>query len=117
MSYFDYLKHTRNCDECKLPIKNLTRYRSKIEHFCQCRPHNSNKYHFDTIIPGGSRIYGWTNQDKCFNIRDSNLIRCCLRTYIKKHGGNFAVRVHLAGMQVFNLAKIDIPKLLTTNEL
>ena len=105
------------CQNCLKVIKHLTRYRPKNGQYCQCNVDYPNKYHFDTIIPGGSRIYPWDNADKCFNIRQSNIIRCRLRDYIKKHGGEFYIRRHLAGMQVFNLAKINIPKLFTTNDL
>ena len=93
-----------NCLICHLPIKNLTRFRWKYSQFCIGHSDYPNKYHFETIIPGGSRIYPWDNIDKCFNIRQSNIIRCRLRDYIKKHGGEFYIRRHLAGMQVFNLA-------------
>ena len=105
------------CVNCLRVIKRLTKFRPKYSKFCQCNADYPNKYHFETIITGGSRIYPWDNIDKCFNIRQSNIIRCRLRDYIKKHGGEFYIRRHLAGMQVFNITKIDIPKSLTTNEL
>ena len=61
------------------------------------------KYHFDTIKIGERRIYPWTNEYKCYNYKDSNIIRWCVTCYIKNNGGQFHVRRHLAGMEVTRL--------------
>jgi len=92
------------CRNCNKIIKNLTWYRPKGAEFCTCNSDYPNLYQFSTMSIGQPRIYPWTNPDKCFNRRDSNSIRCCLRNYIKKHGGQFWIRRHLAGMQVGRVA-------------
>ena len=92
------------CKVCFKHIKNLTRYRHNFKVFCLGHDDYPNKYHFDTIPAGDNRIYPWDNIDKCFNIRQSPIIRSCLTSYIKKYGGQFYIRRHLAGMQVYSIA-------------
>ena len=93
-----------NCEECKLPIKNLTYYRSRFKFFCVCNSDYPAKYHFERILIDQKVIYPWSKEHKCYNYSDSNSIRCCLRQYIKKHGGQFYVRRHLAGIEVTRLS-------------
>ena len=92
------------CLKCDLHIKGLTKYRFRFKEFCTCNSDYPNKYHVDLIKIGEYRIYPWTNTDKCYNPYDSRVIRQGLRNYIKKHAGQFWIRKHLAGMQVFRIA-------------
>ena len=91
------------CKRCNLHIKNLTKYRHRFSHFCVCNADYPAKYHFENLKLNIPAIYPWTNIDKCFNIRDSNLIRCSLRACTKRTGYTFYVRRHLAGMEVTRL--------------
>ena len=91
------------CKRCNLHIKNLTKYRHRFSHFCLCNADYPAKYHFERLKLNIPAIYPWTNIDKCFNIRDSNIIRCSVRACAKKNGYTFYVRRHLAGMEVTRL--------------
>ena len=91
------------CKRCNLHIKNLTKYRQRFSEFCRCNADYPAKYHVELISAGCSRIYPWTNVDKCFNLKDSDAIRDTVRRCTKRTGYTFYVRRHLAGMEVTRL--------------
>jgi hypothetical protein len=91
------------CKECGYPIKSLTRFRSRFKVFCLGHSDYPNIYHFERIKIGEIVIYSWNSQHKCYNLLDSRRLRDSIRGYMKKHGGQFYVRRHLAGIEVTRL--------------
>ena len=92
------------CFKCNLHIKRLTRFRSLLKEFCQCSNYEHEKYHFKRIKVNQIVIYPWNDKDKCYNPIYMRKLREAVYRYIKKHGGQFYVRRHLAGIEITRLA-------------
>ena len=91
------------CFKCLKVIKRLTKFRPKKTKFCQCNAGYPAKYYLERLKINVPAIYPWTNPDKCFNKRDSGLIRGAVRLCSKRHSMTFYVRRHIAGMEVTRL--------------